>query len=80
MSSFIIMDAWWQEEHEQLWIDIGAELLRVASELLSATEWLMAWATMDTVVSVPVCIQTMPLCYHEHHKKMIFWSLVLRWL
>ena len=60
------MDAWWQEEHEQLWIDIGAELLRVASEGLSVTEWLSAWATMDTVVSVLVCIKTMPLYYHEY--------------
>ena len=48
------------------WIDIGAELLRVASEGLSVTEWLSAWATMDTVVSVLVCIKTVPLYYHEY--------------
>ena len=51
---------------ESPWIDIGAELLLLASEGLSLIEWLSSWAKVDVVSNVLVCITTMPLDYHEY--------------
>ncbi len=51
---------------ESPWIDIGAELVLLASEGLSLNEWLSSWATLDDVSSFLVCITTMPLDYHEY--------------